>query len=355
MGYRIRSGSEGEGYLGMKRMIGVILCLTLVCALTVVALPAGVSAAPLQEIKIAGQFGLVYAPLMVAEKLDIFAKYGLKPVWKEYGSGAAVREALISGDAEVGFMGIPPFLIGWDKGTPWKAAVGFVVVPVGLVTNDPSIKSLKDFKPGDKIAVPSPGSVQHILLSMAADKELGSATALDKYLMAMPHPDAAAALISKKGLTAHFTTPPYLFEELNQPGFHLVTDDIKSFGRPFSFNVGVVTKEYHDKHPVQYASFIMAISEAMARVVTNTKEVANLLAPEFKLTPDKTYKYMTWPGMDYTTAPYGLMGFADFMKKAGYIKRVPKDLSEIAWENLVAFVGNRAGGTSELEELQYSK
>jgi hypothetical protein len=83
----------------MKRMIGVILCLTLVCALTVVALPAGVSAAPLQEIKIAGQFGLVYAPLMVAEKLDIFAKYGLKPVWKEYGSGAAVREALISGDA----------------------------------------------------------------------------------------------------------------------------------------------------------------------------------------------------------------------------------------------------------------
>ena len=128
-----------------------------------------VAAEPMPEIKIAGQFGLVYAPLTIAEKLHIFEKNGLKPVWKEYGSGAAVREALISGEADVGFMGIPPFLIGWEKGCPWKVAMGFVVVPVGLVTNNPKIKSLKDFKPDDKIAVPSPGSVQHILLAMAAE------------------------------------------------------------------------------------------------------------------------------------------------------------------------------------------
>jgi NitT/TauT family transport system substrate-binding protein len=57
--------------------------------------------------------------------------------------------------------------------------------------------------------------------------------------------------------------------------------------------------------------------------------------------------------MDYTTAPYGLLGFADFMKDAGYISRVPGDLSEIAWENLLAFVGSRAGAPSPIEELQY--
>jgi len=56
-----------------------------------------------------------------------------------------------------------------------------------------SIKSLKDFKPTDKIALPSPGSVQHILLAMAAEKELGSASALDQNLVAMAHPDGAAA------------------------------------------------------------------------------------------------------------------------------------------------------------------
>lgn len=339
----------------MRRFIGVVMCiLLLVGGLGVIGFDSTL-AAPTNEIRIAGQFGLVYAPLMIAQKHKIFEKYGLKPVWREYGSGAAVREGLVSGEVDVGFMGIPPFLIGWDKGCPWKAALGFVVIPVGLVTYDSSIKSLKDFKSTDKIALPSPGSVQHILLAMAAEKELGSVSALDQNLVAMAHPDGAAALISKRGITAHFTTPPYLFEELNQPGFHAVTDDIEAFGQPFSFNVGVASEKFHNGNPVAYACFVNAISEAMAWINANKKEAANLLAPEFGLTPEKTYSYMTWPGMDYTTAPYGLLGFADFMKEAGYISRVPGNLSEIAWENLLAFVGNRAGAPSPIEELQYRR
>ena len=334
----------------MKKMFWVLLCLVLV---TGWSFAPRIHSAPVEEIKIAGQFGLVYAPLMVAQSRKIFEKYGLKPVWKEYGSGGAVREALISGEVDVGFMGIPPFLIGWDKGCQWKAAMGFVVVPVGLVTYDPNIKSLKDFKTGDKIAVPSPGSVQHILLAMAAEKELGSATALDNNIVAMPHPDAAAALISKKGIKAHFTTPPYLFEELSQPGFHLVVDDITIFGHPFSFNVGVASERFHDRRPVVYSSFVNAISEAMAWINANKKAVANLLAPEFKLTPEKTMAYLTWEGMNYTTAPYGLMGFAEFMQKAGYIKKAPQQMEEIAFENVLAFVGSRAGGRSEIEKIQY--
>ena len=293
-----------------------------------------VATEPMPEIKIAGQFGLVYAPLMIADKLHIFEKNGLKPVWMEYGSGAAVREALISGEADVGFMGIPPFLIGWEKGCPWKVSMGFVVVPVGLVTNNPQIKSLKDFKPDDKIAVPSPGSVQHILLAMAAEKELGSPKALDANIMAMPHPDALAALISKKGLTAHFTTPPYLFEELNQPGFHLVTSDKLVFGRPFSFNVGVASKKFHDEKPLQYLAFVKSISDSFSWLNGNMFAAANLLAPEFKLTPQKTLQYLKWPGMDYTTKPYGLIEFAYFMKRAGFLKKIPQDPSEILWENV---------------------
>lgn len=333
----------------LRKAHGVALALLVVLLVSVAGGP-GLAA---NEIKIAGQFGFVYAPLMVADKLHTFEKYGLKPVWREYGSGSAVREALISGDADVGFMGIPPFLIGWDKGTPWKACLGFMVVPVGLVTNRPEIRSLKDFKPGDKIAVPSPGSVQHILLAMAAEKELGDPKALDRNLVAMAHPDAAAALMAKKGVDAHFTTPPYLFEELSQPGAHLVTDDVKSFGKPFSFNVGVATKRFHDTRPVDYAAFCMAVQEATAYINEYPEKTAELLASEFKLTVKETTKYMTWPGMNFTTAPYGLMGFADFMKEAGYIKKVPGRLSDICWENLLAFVGERAGGQSAIEKLQY--
>lgn len=318
----------------MFRLQKFIFCFVCLILFTVSLSSGQFIYSELPELKIAGQFGLVYAPLMVAEKLKIFEKNGLKPVWKEYGSGAAVREGLISGEADVGFMGIPPFLIGWDKGCDWKVAMGFVVIPVGLVTNDPKITRLKDFKPADKIAVPSPGSVQHILLSMASKKELGSPAAMDQNLIALPHPDAAAALISKKGLSAHFATPPYLFEELEQPGFHLVTDDVKAFGSQFSFNVGVVTAKFHNTRPAHYRAFVKSIEESMTWINRNMKKASRLLAPEFKLTPEKTYKYMTWPGMVYTTKALGLMGFAKFMKQVGYIKKTPADVREIIWENV---------------------
>jgi len=115
------------------------------------------------------------------------------------------------------------------------------------------------------------------------------------------------------------------------------------FGQPFSFNVGVASQKFHDGNPVAYACFVNAISGSHGPGCnTNKKEAAELLAPEFGLTPEKTYSYMTWPGMDYTTAPYGLLGFASFMKEAGYIDRVPEDLSDIAWENILALVGDRA-------------
>ena len=71
---------------------------------------------------------LVYAPLMVAEN-DFFSKYGLEVEWLTLGSGGAVREAMAANELDVAFMGIPPFLIGWDKGLPAKIAAGYAVIP----------------------------------------------------------------------------------------------------------------------------------------------------------------------------------------------------------------------------------
>jgi len=306
-----------------------------------------------ETIRIAGQFGLVYAPLMVAKDKDIFAKYGLTVEWKEYGSGGAVREALTSGDLDVGFMGIPPFLIGWDKGVPGKVAIGFVCAPVSLISYRPEITAIEDFQSDDKIALPSPGSIQHILLAMQAEKVLGDPKALDNQLIALPHPDATSAMLAKKDIDAHFTTPPYIFQQLSEPDYHVVLSDREVFGNDFSFNVGIVTEKYHAEHPRGYASFVMAINEAMAWINENPYEAAELLAPNFNLDAATTLKYMTWEGMNYTTAPYGLLGFADFMQEAGYLTKVPEKLSDIAWENVLAIVGKRGGTPSEIESLQH--
>lgn len=63
------------------------------------------------------------------------------------------------------------------------------------------------------------------LLVMVAEKELGNVRALDMNIVAIAHPDGANALISGTGgITAHFTSPPYIFEELKSENIHQVVD-----------------------------------------------------------------------------------------------------------------------------------
>lgn len=306
-----------------------------------------------EPLRIAVQYGLGYAPLAIAQELGLFEHYAGVPVeWKQYGSGGAIREALVAGELDVGFMGIPPFIIGWDKGAKWKVATGLCVMPLGLQTYKDDIKTLADFGPDDKIAYPSPGSIQHILLSMAAEKELGDPTALDDIGVAMKHPDGAAALLSEKDITAHFTSPPYIFKELEGGNIHQVVSGAEAFGTAFTFLVGVATHDFHDNRPVVYAGLVMAVAEAVDFINTKPDEAAAILAPTFKLDEATTYRYLTWEGVNYTTTPYGLQGFAEFMKAAGYIEHIPDAIGDLVWPNVAAAVGKKSGEPSVIEILQ---
>lgn len=296
-----------------------------------------------KKIRISLQYGLGYAPLQIMKDQKILEGYlpGVEVEYIQMGTGGVIREALIKGDLDIGFMGIPPYLIAWDKGVDWKIATGLSTSPQGLQSNKDTIVSLKDIGPDDKIAVPIPGSVQHILLSMAAEKELGDAKALDNNLISMTHPDGANALINDAAISAHFTSPPYLFMELAAENVHQVVDAERAFGGEHSFLIGVATKKFHDEYPLAYAAFINAMGDAIAFVNNNPEKTAEILAPQFNLSKEETLKYLTWPGTNYTTTPYGIMGFAEFMQKTGSLSKVPKDLEEVAWENVSALIGKK--------------
>ncbi|MFZ5640328.1 MAG: ABC transporter substrate-binding protein [Bacillota bacterium] len=341
-----------------KKTAAIVLTLSLL-------LLAGCSAGPKEtavksdspagpKIRIAIQFGLGYAPVQIVKEKKLIEKYlpGAVVEWKQMG-GEMIREAMISGDLDIGFMGQGPFFIAWDKGADWKIATALGSSPLALMTHKKDINSIKDFKQGDKIATPYSGSIQHILLAMAAEKELGDPKALDNNLISMQHPDAATALISERAISAHFAAPPYLYEELGSPNLKKVLDGEDAFGGEFGFLVGPATKTFHDKKPMAYAAFVMAMDEAIYFINTNPKAAAEILAPSYKLPADKVEKYLTWPGTNYTSTPYGLMGFAGFMQKAGYISKVPRNFDEICWENVSAAIGKKAGGQSPVEKAQY--
>lgn len=313
-------------------------------ALLVVMLAAGLTGCRKEEavIRIAEQFGLGYAPstIMIEEQLIEKHLPGAKVEIVKLGSGGAVREAMIAGTLDIGFMGMPPFLIGWDKGVEWKIAGALDSMPLLLLTYRDDINSIHDFGQGDKIALPGPGSNQHILLSMAAEKELGKATALDDLIAALPHPDAATALLGRREIAAYYGAPPYQFEILKQDaGIKAIAEGTEAFGEPFSYIVAVASDAFYENSPETYAAFVAALEEALQMLREEPQRAAEILARvDGNVTAEAYYEYITWEGVSWDIEPKGLMRYATFMQQSGYIEQVPERMEDVLHPNLLKLV-----------------
>jgi len=274
-----------------------------------------------ESLAIAEQYGLAYAPVTIMKEKGILAERleGVQIEWKQMANTAAIREAMVAGDLDIGFMAIPPFLIGSDKGMQWKILSGLSEVPVALVSLDDGIRKLSDFGESDRIALPQPGSIQHMLLSMAAEKELGDAGYFDDRIVTMTHPDGMHALLSKADIAGHFTSPPYLFMELENKEAHVVLTGKEAMGERFTFVVGVSMDEFSKENPLWEAAFKEALEEAVFFMVEKPDEAAAILSEAYGIEEEKIYQYITREDIVYTQETAGMEKFHDFMESRGYI------------------------------------
>jgi NitT/TauT family transport system substrate-binding protein len=307
------------------------------------------------RLRVGYQFGLVYAPVLLMAELGTTKRFApdAQVEFTRVASGNVIRDQLISKRIDIGVLGPPPFLIGWQH-LGWKYVCGTGVFPYKLVTWRPDIKSLKDFKADDKIAVPGLGSLQHILLAMAAKKQLGDARALDKNLIPLPHPDATVSMLSKNpSIAAHFANVPFLYSELDEPFIHTVLDGFDAFGGPFMSPLAFANSEFVERNPLAAAVFLAAYNEAVAMLTLQPEQAAQILAPHFKKEAKAMLRWLTWPGTTYTSLPYGIMGWHDFMLEAGYVKKVPTSLKDVCSTQLLAWIDMEFGGSKNaVEKLQ---
>ncbi|MBM3136873.1 MAG: ABC transporter substrate-binding protein [Chloroflexi bacterium] len=317
--------------------------------------PQEITEAEPVRLRIAQQFGLGYAAMTIADELGFFEKYSpdLKVTWIQMSSDEAIFEAFNNGQIDAAVITIPAFLIGWDQGIVWKVASGICVMPITMQTLDGGIETLADFTQEDRIAVSALGSIEHVLLLMSLEKEFGDAAALNDNILTMSHQEALTAMAQQRDITAHFSPPPYNLEESKLPGVKSVVDGLSAFGADFSFLVAAASNDLYENNPSAYAAFVMAIAEATEFIHENPEEAATILAPSLGLDEATVLEYLTWPGMNYMTTPVGLMGFSDFMLKAGFITNSPDNLRDIAFSNVLSAIGENQGGAGVLERLQF--
>ena len=200
----------------LSRRLAAVLCLVLAAVML-----GGVAVAE-EKINIAYQGGIGYAPVHVMEVEKLIEKYydgDLTVTYQKLDSGAAINEGIIGGSIQIGCMGVGPAVSGVAAGIPYKIISNLCAQSHGLMSNDPSIRSLKDIKPGDTIALVNFGSIQHILLAMTAEQVLGDAHALDNNIQKMSHAEGMAALESGT-VKLHLTSSPFIYQERENPNYN---------------------------------------------------------------------------------------------------------------------------------------
>lgn len=299
------------------------------------------------QIRIAEQFGIVYLLLNVVRDQQLIEKHGqadgldIKVDWQQLSGGSAVNDALLSGAIDIAGAGIGPLLTVWDRTQGRQNVKGVASLgnfPYYLLSNDPKVKSIADFSDKDRIAVPAVGvSVQSRFLQYAAAKQWGDKAfdRLDKYTVALPHPDATATLLSGgTELSGHFSNPPFQNQALENPRVHVVLDTYELLG-PNSPTVLYATEKFRNDNPKTYKAFVAALAEA-ADFAQNDKGAAAdtyIRVTGAKISREALLKIIDNERFQFSVTPTNTYPLAEFLHRVGAIKNQPASWQDYFFED----------------------
>jgi len=308
------------------------------------------------EIRIAEQYGVAFLHLMIMRDQRMVerraAQLGVPDVqvkWAKLGAVNAINDSLLAGELDFAAGGVPSLVLLWAKtrGTPGAvrgvAALGDI--PNELIVNRPDVKTIRDLGPSDKVAVTAVKiSNQAIALQMAAAQAFGAENyqKLDPLTVGMSHPDATVALLSKScGITAHFSSPPFLERELRAPGLHSILSTYDVLGGPATLNVIWTRAAFREGHPKAYQAFLSALGDAMETLNRDKRATA---ATYKRLTNssesvDEIAAVLEDPRFVFTLTPHRVMRTAEFMQRTGRVKERPA-----SWKDLFFPEAHGSGG-----------
>ncbi len=309
------------------------------------------AAAEVNEVRFARQLGLGYLQFYVMEERKLVEKHAqqlgltVTTSWHPLGTPTSITDALLTGNVDIVGIGLPAFLTMWDKtrgNMNVRAIVALNRQPAYLNTRDPNIKSVRDFTDKDRIALPAPKvSVQAIMLQMIAEKTFGPGKydVLDRLTVGMSHPDGMVALLAGKlEITAHFTSAPFQYQQLENPAIRKVLTSYEATDGPNTFAVAATTSRWREANPQVYKAVNAALAEANDFIAKNPRETAQIFLKleNAKLSADFIQKMIVDPEFSFAPAPENVMKIYRFMNRVGALKNLPA-----AWQDL--FVPEAAG------------
>jgi NitT/TauT family transport system substrate-binding protein len=305
-------------------------------------------AAESTEFRVARQPGLVYLQAIIMEDKKLIEKHAaalgfkdLKVSWSIITSGGVMTEAILSDSIDMATTGVSNMLLAWGKTNgSIKMVTGMAGVPFRMLTRNPNVKTIKDFGPNDRIAVPTIRvSMQAMMMGIALEQAwgVGQHGRLDSNQVQLGHPEALAALLNPQHeVNSHFSIPPFQDIALKSPLVHSVFVSTDVMGGAATISNCWAKTGFVNANPIKIKAFIAALDEASDLVAGDPKLAAEiyLAVTKEKISLDELVAVIKQPGAIFSTVPQRSMLWADYMYRIGLIKTKPASWKDYTFPNI---------------------
>ncbi len=318
---------------------------------------AAAARAEVPEVRIARQFSMGYLQLNMMEHEKLIQKQAallgipeVKVTNLKFNGPAAMNDALLSDSLDVvtgGPMGLQ-FIWSKTRGTPQevRGISAMVSMTLGVVSSDPTIRTVADLDRCGKIAVAAVKvSAPAILIQAAAAQAFGAKNydRFDSLTTSMTPPDAMISLLSGTGeMKCSYGVQPYLAQMLARPGIHQVLDAQAVWGKGSTFTVAYTSARFHDRNPQLYKAVYNAMTEATAMINQDIGKAARYWIGdgESKLTEDFVKSVASGPDVQWTMTPVATMAVAEFLHGIGTLKVLPGSWRDYFWPETYGLPGS---------------
>jgi NitT/TauT family transport system substrate-binding protein len=280
----------------------------------------------MQKIRIGHLSTAYHTSLIIQGKRWVEKNMNLKPVWTLFGGGPGIVEAFERGELDIGYIGLPPTIIGIDRGVPIKCVAGGHVEGTVLIAlkKYKSLRECEDLKAtleqlrGGTIGAPPKGSIHDVIIRETL-REYGLEITIKNYPWADFIPGAlergeieaavgTPALAVAAGDTAKIAVPPDKLWPYNPSYGIVVSEEIIR-------NSPQIVEEYLRLHRKANA-FIREHPEKASRVVSQVLEVVDekFVLDVYRVSP----KYCTHLSKEFISST---LRFIPVLKRLKYISR----------------------------------
>lgn len=297
------------------------------------------------RLRVSHGYSIGYLPLMVMRDQALIEKHAgehgldrLTVEWQVLDGGNNINDGMLAGALDIAGIGIPGYLVLRDRTLGKRQEMTSISAlnsgALWLNTIDPRIRSLADYTPKDRIAVPGiKTSYAAVVLEMMVAKTFGMANyaKLDPITVGLPHPEAYAAMMSGgTEVKSHVASPPFSYQELKNPAVHRVMSTSEAIGA-LTILVTMTQRQFADTNPGLVRAFLAAQEEAAAFIAAdpNGAAAAYTKGTQLKTPKAELIEMLKDPENGYSIAPNGSLTYASFMAQTGVLKAKPA-----AWTDL---------------------